>query len=106
MAKHTGRDRVVCAGELDEPSGDFAKAQGDYREWLRDVRAQQIMNSPIAWLRHDQPISEAADLFLRTRIDSAPSWMTIESWSASSPRRISCRRRYELRGGTCRCARS
>ena len=72
VAKHTGRDRAVCYGELAEPDGQDAVSQGGYREWLRSVRAGQIMNAPIAWLRHDQPIAEAADLFLRTRINSAP----------------------------------
>ncbi len=72
VAKHTGRDRAVCYGELTEPDGQEAAAQGSYREWLRGVQAGQIMNAPIAWLRHDQPIAEAADLFLRTRINSAP----------------------------------
>ncbi|HVU90173.1 MAG TPA: diguanylate cyclase [Pirellulales bacterium] len=72
IAKHTGRDRAVCYSELSEPDGQQDTFQGGYRTWLRGVRAGQIMNAPITWLRHDQPIAEAADLFLRTRINSAP----------------------------------
>ena len=72
VAKHTGRDRAVAYSELAEPDGPDATLQGSYREWLRGVQAHQIMNCPITWLRHDQPIAEAADLFLRTRINSAP----------------------------------
>jgi two-component system cell cycle response regulator len=72
VAKHTGRDRAVCHSELAEPNGPDTTLQGSYREWLRGVLAHEIMNCPIAWLRHDQPIAEAADLFLRTRINSAP----------------------------------
>jgi diguanylate cyclase (GGDEF)-like protein len=72
VAKHTGRDRVVGFSELDEPDGQDCESTGDYREWLRGLQARQIMSSRITCFRNDQPIHEAAEFFLRTRINSAP----------------------------------
>lgn len=71
-AKHAGRDRVQrfsSLGHLDTFSD--VTLHGDRRLPL-DVRVGEVMTSPVASLREQDPLQFAADLFLRLRINSAP----------------------------------
>jgi two-component system, cell cycle response regulator len=72
MAKHTGRDRVVKFSELRDAGGEAVSLVDDFRTRLKSITARDVMTSPIARLTCDQPIADAIDLFLRSRISSAP----------------------------------
>ena len=72
IAKHTGRDRVVAFSQIDEKGHGLSSADGGFRERLCSLTARQIMTTPILTLNQEQPIADAADLFLRTRINSVP----------------------------------
>ncbi len=71
-AKHSGRDRVVRFQSLRD-FDDIGEADGpDLSLRLGDVTAGDAMTTPVISLRQDEPIRQAADLFLRLRINSAP----------------------------------
>jgi diguanylate cyclase (GGDEF)-like protein len=71
VAKHTGRDRVVRFDEIGEVGPDSGNLTG-YRKLFHGVLARHIMTTPVLCLNQDQTLTEAAELFLRVRINSAP----------------------------------
>jgi two-component system cell cycle response regulator len=71
-AKHAGRDRVVCRGELQRISAacqDPADAAGAI---FAGVKARDVMTTIVASLSCDATIGIAAKYFLRFRFSSAP----------------------------------
>ena len=72
IAKHTGRDRVVGYSQVRDGDGQDDSFGGGCRERFRGVQAGQLMTAPIICLNHNQPMSEAADLLLRMRVNSLP----------------------------------
>lgn len=72
VAKHTGRDRVVRFSEIHQIGGRGAAHWDGYRRLFEGVTARDIMTTPVIALNQRQSMSDAADLFLRLRINSAP----------------------------------
>jgi diguanylate cyclase (GGDEF)-like protein len=71
-AKHSGRDRVAQFATLHDFDEICDAAGPDLRLRLSDVTAGEAMTTPVISLRQEEPIRQAADLFLRLRINSAP----------------------------------
>ncbi len=71
VAKHTGRDRVVRFDEIGELGPESGNVAG-HRKLFRGVLASHIMTTPVLCLNQDQSLADAAELFLRVRINSAP----------------------------------
>ena len=71
-AKHSGRDRVLCFGDLGGFDALNGQQRRDAQALLLGVVARQVMTSPILSLRHDDTLQAAADIFLRMRVNSAP----------------------------------
>ncbi len=68
--KHAGRDTVKRYSSLVD-CGRLTDVVDGHRI-LGNVQASDVMNSPIVCLEQDTTMREAADLFLRLRINSAP----------------------------------
>lgn len=71
-AKHSGRDRVLCFGDLGSFDALNGQQQRDAQALLAGVVARQVMTSPILSLRQTDTLQAAADIFLRMRVNSAP----------------------------------
>ncbi len=71
VAKQSGRDRVVAFSQLNEDDGLRLERNGN-RDPLAGVPASAVMTPLVCMLRATDPVWQAADLFLRFRINSAP----------------------------------
>ncbi len=71
-AKHSGRDRVQRYGALYHLDDLDLLNSEQLREQLAGVQARQVMTTPIVTLSEDETLQQAADLFLRLRINSTP----------------------------------
>jgi two-component system, cell cycle response regulator len=69
-AKQTGRNRVVCFDAI-ASSGGVDKDQCGRRSMFAGVLARHVMSPVVACLREDETIGQAAEYFLRLRINSA-----------------------------------
>lgn len=71
-AKQSGRDRVVCFRDLEATAVvDLAKtAQGE--GLCEGIMAHHVMTPTVACLQEDETIGQAAEFFLRSRINSTP----------------------------------
>jgi diguanylate cyclase (GGDEF)-like protein len=72
VAKNSGRDRIVRFEALADPCDLDAGASQARGDPLHGVRAADCMTSPVATLRREQSIAEAAEFFCRLRVNSAP----------------------------------
>ncbi|MEA1952658.1 MAG: diguanylate cyclase [Planctomycetota bacterium] len=71
-AKQSGRDRVVCFSEL-ETGGVVDLAKSDQEAKLFEgILARHVMTPIVACLREDETVGQAAEFFLRSRINSTP----------------------------------
>ncbi len=71
-AKRSGRDRVVRFESLSD-SGELELETSGSRECLfRGIEARHVMTPVVACLREDDTIGQAAEFFLRSRINSTP----------------------------------
>lgn len=71
-AKHTGRDRVVRYGSLSDSNDLDLEDSNKLGGLFRGIRAQHVMNPVVACLREDETVGQAAEFFLRSRIQSTP----------------------------------
>ncbi len=71
VAKQSGRDRVVCFSQLSEEQ-DIQLQQNASQDPLEGVPASAVMSPLVCMLKASDPVWQAADLFLRFRINSAP----------------------------------
>jgi diguanylate cyclase (GGDEF)-like protein len=71
VAKKSGRNRVVCYSRLQcaQTTGKDAVQANDL---FQETLASDIMSSPVASLRYQSTVGQAAEYFLRYRINSAP----------------------------------
>lgn len=72
VAKQSGRDRVVGFAGLDETSDVDVDAIRNSTNPLNDVRARDIMLSPVVCLREDDSVASAAEFLCDMRINSTP----------------------------------
>jgi diguanylate cyclase (GGDEF)-like protein len=70
-AKRTGRDRVICYQSLDE-SGDLKIEDNPQADPFDGIEARHIMTPMVVCLREEETINQAAEFFLRSRINSTP----------------------------------
>ena len=71
-AKQSGRDRVVCFESLSH-AGALGLDGSDERGGLFEgITARHVMTPLVACLRDDQTVAQAAEYFLRSRINSTP----------------------------------
>ncbi|RMF89621.1 MAG: diguanylate cyclase, partial [Planctomycetota bacterium] len=71
-AKRSGRDRAVRFQSLSETAHVDLDQPGTFGNLFHGVTAEQVMTPIVAPMRHDMPIGDAADYFLRSRITSTP----------------------------------
>lgn len=71
-AKHAGRDRVVCRGELQRISAACQDPANQSGAIFNGVKARDVMTTIVASLSCDATIGKAAKYFLRFRFSSAP----------------------------------
>ena len=71
VAKQSGRDRVVSFSQLNEDNNLRLEQNGSH-DPLDGVPASAVMTPLVCMLRAADPVWQAADLFLRFRINSAP----------------------------------
>ena len=71
-AKHSRRNRVQRYSAVSNLDDTDNLATGEYIQCLAHVPASQVMQSPVACLNQQQSLRQAADFFLRMRINSAP----------------------------------
>ena len=69
VAKQAGRDRVVCYRSLCE-AGNFIAPQ--QHGLFQELTARNMMTALVACLRADETVGQAADFFLRFRLNSCP----------------------------------
>ena len=71
-AKQSGRDRVVQFNSMCEAGSSDLQDSEQTRDLFAGVVAGDLMTPMIACLREDQTIGNAAEFFLRSRINSIP----------------------------------
>ncbi len=69
-AKRTGRDRVVRYGELNE-AGELELVTNE-TDLFKGILARHVMIPLVMCLRKEETIGQAAEFFLRSRINSTP----------------------------------
>jgi two-component system, cell cycle response regulator len=69
-AKRTGRDRVVRYESLND-AGELELVTTE-TDLFKDILAQHIMTPMVICLREEQTIGQAAEFFIRSRINSTP----------------------------------
>ncbi len=69
VAKQSGRDRVVCYRALCEAGNFLAPPENDM---FQGQTARNMMTALVACLREDETVGQAADFFLRFRVNSCP----------------------------------
>ncbi|MCC6125868.1 MAG: diguanylate cyclase [Pirellulales bacterium] len=70
-AKRTGRDRVIRFQSLNE-AGDLKIENGPQADLFEGVQARHVMTPLVVCLREEETIGQAAEFFLRSRINSTP----------------------------------
>ncbi len=71
-AKQSGRDRAVCFSAL-EADAVIDLAESDQKAKLFEgIMARHVMTPTVACLREDETVGQAAEFFLRSRINSTP----------------------------------
>jgi two-component system, cell cycle response regulator len=70
-AKRTGRDRVIRFQSLNE-SGDLKIENGRQADLFEGIQARHVMTPLVVCLREEDTIGQAAEFFLRSRINSTP----------------------------------
>jgi CBS domain-containing protein len=71
-AKQSGRDRVVCYESLGDTKVLKPRDGNNQNVLFRGVLARHVMTPLVACLRQDDTIGQAAEFFLRLRINSTP----------------------------------
>jgi len=71
VAKNAGRDRVVHFADLSR-SGDIPSNNDYFEEPFQELRAHDVMTTPVACLSGTDSVRSAVDFFLRFRISSTP----------------------------------
>ena len=71
-AKRSGRDRVVRFESLCDSSELELEKSGSQESLFRGITARHVMTPVVACLREEDTIGQAAEFFLRSRINSAP----------------------------------
>ncbi|MBN2294766.1 MAG: diguanylate cyclase [Pirellulales bacterium] len=71
-AKQSGRDRVVCFGELEAETVVDLDDSDQSAKLCEGILARHVMTPIVACLREDETIGQAAEFFLRSRINSTP----------------------------------
>ncbi len=70
-AKRTGRDRIIRYQSLNE-SGDLKVENSPQADLFQNIEARHVMTPLVVCLREEETIGQAAQFFLRSRINSAP----------------------------------
>jgi two-component system, cell cycle response regulator len=70
-AKRTGRDRVIRFQSLNE-SNNLSLEDGPRGDLFAGVEARHVMTPLVVCLRDEETIGQAAEFFLRSRINSTP----------------------------------
>jgi diguanylate cyclase (GGDEF)-like protein len=70
-AKRTGRDRVIRFQSLNE-SGELRIENGSAADLFNGFEARHVMTPLVVCLREEETIGQAAEFFLRSRINSTP----------------------------------
>jgi diguanylate cyclase (GGDEF)-like protein len=70
-AKRTGRDRVIRFQSLNE-SGELRIENGQAADLFNGFEARHVMTPLVVCLREEETIGQAAEFFLRSRINSTP----------------------------------
>jgi two-component system, cell cycle response regulator len=70
-AKRTGRDRAVRYQSLNE-SGELRIDNGPQADLFTGIEARHVMTPLVVCLREEHSIGQAAEFFLRSRINSTP----------------------------------
>jgi two-component system, cell cycle response regulator len=70
-AKQSGRDCVVAFDSLNNANDVDFKHAGQYG-MFQETKVSQVMSPVVACLREDQTVGQAAEFFLRSRINSTP----------------------------------
>jgi diguanylate cyclase (GGDEF)-like protein len=71
-AKRSGRDRVVSFESLADSGELQLKDHGQRRDLFQGIAARHVMTPVVVCLREDETIGQAAEFFLRSRINSTP----------------------------------
>jgi len=71
-AKRSGRDRVVSFESLADSGELQLKDRGQRRDLFQGIAARHVMTPVVVCLREDETIGQAAEFFLRSRINSTP----------------------------------
>ena len=71
-AKQSGRDRVVRYESLSTPNNVDVVRSNQSRSLFHGVTARDVMSPMVACLHQDETVGQAAEYFLRTRINSTP----------------------------------
>ncbi len=71
-AKRSGRDRVVRFESLADSGELQLKDHGRRQDLFRGIVARHVMTPVVVCLREDETIGQAAEFFLRSRINSTP----------------------------------
>jgi diguanylate cyclase (GGDEF)-like protein len=71
-AKQSGRDRVVCYQSLGDASEFDLDGSGPAGGLFHGIAARHVMSPMVACLREDETVGQAAEFFLRSRINSTP----------------------------------
>jgi diguanylate cyclase (GGDEF)-like protein len=70
-AKRTGRDRVIRFQSLNE-SGDLKIENSPQADLFEGIEARHVMTPLVVCLREEETIGQAAEFFLRSRLNSTP----------------------------------
>ncbi len=71
-AKQSGRDKVVCFHELHESAVVDLGESDKSRVLCEGIMARHVMSPTVACLQENETVGQAAEFFLRSRINSAP----------------------------------
>ena len=71
-AKQSGRDRVTRFQELHETAEVDLGSSDDIRSLCNGIMARHVMSTTVACLQENETIGQAAEFFLRSRINSSP----------------------------------
>jgi two-component system, cell cycle response regulator len=71
-AKQSGRDRVVCYEALSDANELSLKDSAANGNLFQGILTRHVMTPLVACLRDDETIGQAAEFFLRSRINSTP----------------------------------
>ena len=70
-AKQSGRDRVISFESLNDAAAVDLKKSSQYGIF-DGTKARHVMSPMVACLHEDEPVGQAAEFFLRSRINSTP----------------------------------